>query len=122
MRFGPNRQLMFYQNCMFVHMRKIIFSFFALLTIASSCDTTKKAGKFRFATPEPGTIVNQGNSVPVKLFFPNDHAIDSVIYSLDGEVIARKTDSGVVNLDTERVSLGSRTLTAQLYQQGEEQT
>lgn len=107
---------------MFVGMRAIVFSFLALLAVASACDTARQTGKFRFATPEPGTIVNKGNSVPVKLVFPNDNAIDSVVYTLDGEVIARKTDSGAVTLDTDRVALGSRALSARLYQQGEEQT
>lgn len=102
-------------------MRTIIFFFFALLLAVSACDTAKKAGKFRFETPAPGTIVNKGNTVPVKLVFPNTQAIDSVIYTLDGEVIARKTDSGEVMLDTESISLGSRTLSARLYQQQEEQ-
>lgn len=103
-------------------MRAIAISIFALLAVATACDTARQAGKFRFATPEPGTIVNKGNPVPVKLVFPNTQAIDSVIYTLDGEVIARKTDSGSVVLDTDRVALGSRTLSARLYQQGEEQT
>lgn len=102
-------------------MRTIIFFFFALLLAVSACDTAKKAGKFRFETPAPGTIVNKGKTVPVKLVFPNTQAIDSVIYTLDGEVIARKTDSGEVMLDTESISLGSRTLSARLYQQQEEQ-
>lgn len=113
---------MFYQNCMFVSMRAIAFSFFALLAVTSACDTARQAGKFQFATPEPGTIVNKGHAVPVKLVFPNSEAIDSVVYSLDGEIIARKTDSSTVMLDTERVALGSRSLSARLYHQGEEQT
>src|SRR5690606_12094703 len=112
---------MFYQNCMFVSMRAIALSFFAVLAIATACDTARQAGKFQFATPEPGTIVNKGRAVPVKLVFPNDDAIDSVVYSLDGEVIARKTDSSTVMLDTERVALGSRSLSARLYRGGEEQ-
>lgn len=122
MLFGRSNNTKFYQNCMFVHMRTIVFSFFALVLVASACDTTKKAGKFRFATPEPGTIVNKGNTVPLKLIFPNNNAIDSVVYTLDGQVIASKTDSGSVSLDTETISLGNRTLSARLYQQGEELT
>src|SRR5690606_33533990 len=60
-------------------------------------------------------------SVPLKLVFPADiSSFDSVVYSMDGEVLARKTDSTVVSLSTENAAFGSRTLSAKLYHNGEE--
>src|SRR5690606_29193190 len=70
---------------------------------------------------EAGTLVQLGESVPLKLVFPEDvSSFDSVVYSMDGEVLARKTDSTVVSLNTENTAFGSRTLSAKLYHNGEE--
>ncbi|MGK6350478.1 glutaminyl-peptide cyclotransferase [Parapedobacter sp. DT-150] len=93
-----------------------------LLAFIASCNTQKKATKFRFATPQAGTIVNIGESVPLKLVFPADvSSFDSVVYAVDGEVLARRTDSAAVSLDTEKSAFGNRTISAKLYHGGEEQ-
>lgn len=66
-------------------------------------------------------MVQLGESVPLKLVFPEDvSAFDSVVYSMDGEVLERKMDSTVVSLNTENAAFGSRTLSAKLYYNGEE--
>src|SRR5690606_17489424 len=105
----------------FVHMNRLIYIPVVLLVFVTSCHTNKKATKFRFDTPEAGTLVPMGQSIPMKLIFPEDvSSFDSVIYSMDGEVLARKTDSTIVNLDTENAAFGSRTLSAKLYHNGEE--
>ncbi len=102
-------------------MNKSIYLPMVLLTFIVSCNTQKKASKFRFDTPEAGTLVKIGASVPLKLVFPADvSSFDSVVYSMDGEVLARKTDSTSVTLDTEKAAFGSRTLSAKLYHNGEE--
>lgn len=106
---------------MFAVMNKFISSLWLLAALAVSCDTQKKASKFKFAAPEPGTLVNMGTSIPLVLAFPDSDSIDSVIYSVDGVVLARMTDSSSVTLDTEKIAFGSRTLSARLYQGGEEQ-
>ncbi|MFC3200174.1 glutaminyl-peptide cyclotransferase [Parapedobacter deserti] len=103
-------------------MNKLIYILMILLGFAVSCNTQRNASKFRFATPEAGTVVKIGESVPLKLMFPSDlSSFDSVVYAMDGEVLARKTDSAVVTLDTEKVAFGSRTLSARLYRGNEEQ-
>lgn len=102
-------------------MNRLIYIPVILLVFAASCHTQKKASKFRFDTPEAGTLVRLGESVPMKLIFPDDvTSFDSVVYSMDGEVLARKTDSAVVTLHTENTAFGSRTLSAKLYHNGEE--
>ncbi|WP_262245317.1 glutaminyl-peptide cyclotransferase [Parapedobacter soli] len=102
-------------------MNRLIYIPLALFFFVASCNTKKKASKFRFDTPEAGTLVQLGESVPMKLIFPEEvSSFDSVVYSMDGEVLARKTDSAVVNLDTENAAFGSRTLSAKLYHNGEE--
>jgi len=105
----------------FVRMNRLIYIPVVLLVFVASCNTQKKASKFRFDTPEAGTLVALGESVPMKLIFPEDvSAFDSVVYRMDGEVLARKTDSTVVSLSTENAAFGSRTLSAKLYHNGEE--
>jgi len=102
-------------------MNRLIYVPAVLLAFIASCNTQKKASKFRFDTPEAGTLVKFGESVPLKLVFPEDvSSFDSVVYSVDGEVLARKTDSTVVSLNTENTAFGSRTLSAKLYHNGEE--
>lgn len=102
-------------------MNRLIYVPAVLLAFIASCNTQKKASKFRFDTPEAGTLVQFGESVPLRLVFPEDvSSFDSVVYSVDGEVLARKTDSTVVSLNTENTAFGSRTLSAKLYHNGEE--
>src|SRR5690606_21102056 len=105
----------------FVRMNRLIYLPAVLFVFVASCNTQKKASKFRFDTPEAGTLVALGESVPMKLIFPkNVYNLDSVVYSMDGKVLARKTDSTVVSLSTENTAFGSRTLSAKLYHNGEE--
>jgi len=107
---------------MFAIMNRIIYLTLVLFVLIASCNTPKKASKFRFDMPEAGTLVKKGESVPLKLVFPAElPSFDSVVYAVDGEVLARKTDSTPVSLDTEKAPFGSRTLSAKLYHQGTEQ-
>lgn len=107
---------------MFATMNKFIYFPTILLAFIASCNTQKKASKFRFETPEAGTVVKVGETVPLKLAFPSEvSSIDSVVYSMDGEVVARAKDSATITLDTEKAGFGSRTLSAKLYHGGEEQ-
>lgn len=102
-------------------MNKLIYLPTVLLAFVVSCNTQKKASKFRFDTPAAGTLVKLGESIPLKLIFPTDvSSFDSVVYSMDEKVLARKTDSSSVTLDTKKAALGSRTLSAKLYHDGEE--
>ncbi|SKB82985.1 Glutamine cyclotransferase [Parapedobacter luteus] len=103
-------------------MNKLIYCATVLIAFIASCNTQKQASKFRFATPEAGTLVKIGESIPLKLVFPSEvSTFDSVVYAMDGEVLARRTDSTPVTLDTEKAAFGSRTLSAKLYYGGEEQ-
>ncbi|MFC7525535.1 glutaminyl-peptide cyclotransferase [Parapedobacter sp. GCM10030251] len=102
-------------------MNRLNYFWLMLFVFVASCNTQKQASKFRFDTPEAGTLVKKGESVPLKLVFPGEITFDSVIYAVDGEILARKTDSAAVSLDTERAPFGNRTISAKLYHGGEEQ-
>ena len=103
-------------------MKRLIYVLLILFVFVASCNTQRKASKFRFDTPEAGTLVKKGESVPLKVVFPSEiSSFDSIVYAIDGETLARKTDSTPVSLDTEKAPFGSRTLSAKLYHGGEEQ-
>ncbi|WP_257666622.1 glutaminyl-peptide cyclotransferase [Parapedobacter tibetensis] len=101
-------------------MNKFIYFPAVLIAFIASCNTQKNASKFRFTTPEAGMVVKIGDAIPLKLEFPSDVSIDSIVYSMDDEVLARKTDSTPITLDTEKAAFGSRTISARLYYGGEE--
>ena len=101
-------------------LKKITLLFMVLCGVAA-CHTQRKASSLIFKSPEAGTLVSRGDSVLLKLRFPeSDAAIDSVVYLLDNRVVAARTDSGAVTLRTDSLSLGNRSLAAKLYLDGKE--
>lgn len=76
-------------------------------------------GKFEFLSPKSGETIVLGQKVPVRMQFP-DTTIDSVVYTVDGEVIDRKLDTSAITLDTEAIGLGARNLIAKVYSSGKE--
>ncbi|MGN0021893.1 MAG: glutaminyl-peptide cyclotransferase [Sphingobacterium hotanense] len=83
-----------------------------------SCKTQK--GKFEFVNPKSGSKVLTGVKLQLKLNF-NDIVIDSVVYSVDGDIFDRKTDTTAVIFDTEKHGYGSKSLSAKIYAQGKEE-
>src|SRR5690606_7763227 len=103
-------------------MNKFFFLGTALVALIASCNMHKKTTKFRFSSPKAGTMVNVGDTVSLKLEFPEDlSTIDSVVYTMDDKVLAKRTDSVAVTLETNDAAFGSRTLSARLYHGGKEQ-
>jgi len=89
----------------------------ALALVAGGCKTQK--GKLEFVMPESGQKVVLGEQVKLKLNF-SEAAVDSVIYSVDGNFLERKNDTAAVVLDTHKVGLGDRSITAKVYIAGKE--
>lgn len=102
-------------------MNRLFFGLLVPIALFAACNTQKRVTKFRFEVPEAGTIVRVGEAVLLKLVFPPDINVDSVVYAVDGEVFARRTDSSAVTLYTDSSAFGSRTLSARLYHGGNEQ-
>jgi len=103
-------------------MNKLIYFGAVFIALIASCNTQKKTAKFRFSSPQAGTMVKAGDAISLKLEFPDDlSAIDSVVYAMDDEVLARRTDSVPVTLETKEAAFGNRTLSARLYHDGKEQ-
>ncbi|MGO3807800.1 MAG: glutaminyl-peptide cyclotransferase, partial [Sphingobacterium sp.] len=83
------------------------------------CKSQKE--KFEFVTPQSGQTIVYGEKISLKMQFP-DTTLDSVIYSVDGEVIGRKQDTSTVVLDTQNIGIGTRNLVAKVYVSGKEST
>lgn len=94
----------------------------ALLCVATmvtviGCKTQKS--KLEFVNPDSGKRIAYGEQVKLTLNFPNA-AIDSVIYSIDGNVIETKRDTTSVSFDSKQYGLGDRSLSAKVYAEGKE--
>ncbi|MCL7988685.1 glutaminyl-peptide cyclotransferase [Sphingobacterium sp. lm-10] len=76
-------------------------------------------GKFEFVAPEAGTSLLKGEKVQLALRFP-DETLDSVVYSVDGDLLARKTDTAAIEFDTDKFNYGNRSLSAKIYYAGKE--
>lgn len=94
----------------------LVFVAFAAVLMAG-CKSQK--GKFEFLSPKSGETLILGQKVAVRMQFP-DTTIDSVIYSVDGQLIEKKQDTTELVLDTESMGLGARNLVAKLYSEGKE--
>lgn len=90
---------------------------FAILLAVGGCKTQK--GKFEFVNPESGQRVAYGEQVKLKLNFPTS-VLDSVVYSVDGQVFVTKTDTSSVMFDTKEYGYGDRSLSAKVYAEGKE--
>lgn len=76
-------------------------------------------GKVEFINPSNDSKILKGDKVEVKLKFPNAE-VDSVVYSVDGDVFERKTDTTAVVFDSDAYSYGNKRLSAKVYAQGKE--
>src|SRR5690606_11077067 len=99
-----------------IHNTLVFVASVALLL--AGCKSQK--GKFEFLSPKSGETLILGEKVAVRMQFP-DSTLDSVVYSLDGEIIERKKDTTELLLDTESIGLGARNLVAKLYREGKEE-
>lgn len=88
-----------------------------------SCETQKQANKLQFTYPKAGTIIRSGSPLMLKLEIPGNGAkVDSVIYTMDGEVISSVRHADSITVDTDGFAFGSRSLSAKVYKEGEENT
>ena len=96
----------------------IVISFVVMVMLfITGCKSQKT--KFEFLTPNSGASLVSGQEVPLRMQFP-DTTLDSIVYSVDGEVIERKNDTSIVYLKTEVLGFGAKNLIAKAYKNGEE--
>lgn len=97
--------------------KSVVAVYVAVVLTVIGCKTQKS--KLEFVHPDSGKRIAYGEQVKLTLNFP-DVAIDSVVYSIDGNVLETKTDTGSVLFDTKGYGLGDRSLSAKVYAAGKE--
>jgi glutamine cyclotransferase len=104
-------------------MKKLGIFSIALLTILAIGCKDKNSGSTQAITlsPEMGATFNAGKPVNIKLNYPADLKPDSIVYLLDSVRYASAKDSTPIALKTDSMALGSRLLTAKIYQGGKSQ-
>jgi glutamine cyclotransferase len=68
--------------------------------------------------PEAGTSVSLGDKLALQINLGDNNKIDSVVYFADSIRLASKTDASVVDINTSKMSLGNRLITARIYRNG----
>ncbi len=90
---------------------------FSLLSVLSLIGC--KTGKLEFVSPTAGHHALYGETLKITLNFPEPQ-LDSVIYSVDGTIFEKRQDTSSLLLDTKKLVLGDRSLTAKVYVNGKE--
>ena len=96
--------------------------FFKIVLIASffvGCKSNQSPNSksSNFISPEAGTLIKSGESVKLKLSF-TDLVVDSVQYFIDSTKVGVKADTSSLNVETNRIPLGSRLITAKVFTKG----
>jgi len=90
------------------------------LLVAIGCGEKNQTANLSLS-PDAGTNYKQGEKVSLKLSYPAGYKVDSVVYLLDSARIATRNDSSAVELLTDTLRLGAKTITAKVYSAGKEQ-
>ncbi|MDB5110141.1 MAG: glutamine cyclotransferase [Mucilaginibacter sp.] len=93
----------------------------AVILLAVSCKNNKQTAVDITMSPESGTTYKAGDPVTVKINLPADVKPDSVVYVIDSLKIGAKKDSSAITFKTDTMPLGSRLITAKMYQNGKSQ-
>ncbi|MET3977520.1 glutamine cyclotransferase [Mucilaginibacter sp. UYP25] len=101
-------------------MNKRIALFAVIAMLAYSCRTDKKEDEFTIS-PDAGSNYKAGEQIALKIGYPADIKIDSVVYLLDSTRVGTAKDSSAVNVKTDSLALGARVITAKVYQAGQSQ-
>lgn len=88
----------------------------AIVLLAASCKTSK----LEFISPQSGNRVVYGESVTFTLNFPTT-SLDSVVYSVDGSTWTTKTDTSSLTIDSRKLGLGDKSISARFYAGGKEE-
>jgi glutamine cyclotransferase len=100
---------------------KMKFGLIIFLAIGTmlACNSQKTPKTISFSSPEPGTLVSQGDSVELRLQIPEGNTVDSIVYLVDGEVIGKSQGNTAFYFDTNGQGFGSKLIAARHYQDGQ---
>ncbi len=105
-------------------MKNKLTLFFAAVTLlaisCTSCNNNNQHNSDITISPEAGTSYKSGDQVTVKVNFSGVNP-DSVVYLIDSVRVATKKDSTAISFKTDTMPLGSRLITAKMFQGGKSQ-
>ncbi|MEB0263524.1 MULTISPECIES: glutaminyl-peptide cyclotransferase [unclassified Mucilaginibacter] len=101
-------------------MNKRIALFAIIALLPYSCRQDKKDDEFTIS-PDAGSNYKSGEQIALKIGYPKDVKIDSVVYLLDSTRVGSAKDSATVTVKTDSIALGARVITAKVYQGGKSQ-
>ncbi|RCH55058.1 glutaminyl-peptide cyclotransferase [Mucilaginibacter hurinus] len=87
----------------------------AAILLTAGCKQDKQITEFTIS-PEAGTTYNSGKDVTVKVNFPADAKVDSVVYLVDSVRILSRNDTQSVSIKTDGMKLGSKVITARVFE------
>src|SRR5690606_1530848 len=96
-------------HLLYLCMNKFVLLVFAALCSVAACN--QQAGNQQgrqsvgFQSIDPGTLVNQGDSISLRLNLPADTLFDSIVYQLNGKPYHTITDSSDVWLATKGMAM-----------------
>jgi glutamine cyclotransferase len=94
----------------------------ALLAFGCSCNNPSKDTMADYSiSPEAGTTYKAGDAVKIKVAFPADVKVDSVVYLLDAMKLGVAKDSAGISIKTDTIPLGIKVITAKVYAAGKTQ-
>lgn len=89
------------------------------LFLLSNCGNEKKAGESAaWVSPQAGKTITYGDTVNLQVKLDNE--ADSVVYFADGERLDNAAAGKAVNVNTEKLTLGMKAITAKIYRKGAE--
>lgn len=99
---------------------KLILPAVATVMFLSNCagDTEKTEETSTFVSPEAGRTINVGDTINLQVKL-NDKA-DSVVYFADGERLSNSVGEKPVSIQTDKLALGVKAITAKIYREGAE--
>ena len=72
-------------------------------------------------SPEAGMSVSLGDSLQLKLQLQDSAAIDSIVYLVDGVRQAQSSGGGAYSIETGKLPLGNRLITARIFREGQQE-
>ncbi len=99
---------------------KLILPAVATVMFLSHCsgDTEKTEETSTFVSPQAGRTINVGDTINLQVKL-NDKA-DSVVYFADGERLSNSVGEKPVSIQTDKLALGVKAITAKIYREGAE--
>lgn len=102
----------------FHHILLLSWSLFIL-----SCDSQQRAGKISISSPHAGSTIHAGLPLVIKVDLQgNENAVDSIVYSVDGNWLASEHRPDSVVVSTDDWTFGQKTLSARVFRGDTEET